>query len=724
MPIQIAVCNAIKPQDDDCFRIERSNCDISFRNQSIFQITKISKYVNLKIFSSVVAKIASEHRLLRTEFYRNELIVDADWECRLDKLPITVDSYDLEDDEGTLSSSNVLLYSQHWREKLGIDKPFGVLVLQKINDNFHEDQESYIIFGAFAGLLDQISLTWLDEEVFKLYAESFINSDPSSIINNYKSHESNQFHDWANDYLPGKLDFAFWKQQLFVTSIDRVDVTEKQKIVEQLKDVNTFILKSKKALDALNMRAFVIETELEELKRQRKEIDDQENQSDESKTYIDSHTGKMIKVSPMAKKALIKAVLGNEAAEDNIMALLDKHEISKDVQSKLGASKVTLEMFSNLLAGNFEHLGLLTREKKRLIALSEHVRNRIQESINELGKVKLLIERKISSNTRALQVLKESIEETSKALDCNDDMSNRLGMILNPPEIEIRINFLKIHSLPVVSGDVLPQKYGLHRFRIDEDIMFAIQGFGSAWTANIKQKGGGASEYYSDHESLFDSDDEDTSEADSLWTRKNSLNIVCLSAFAVLMKHISGMEKFVLGLFSGVRSTGNVIGPFSDTYPILADLSAANLTFDMLFSSFFHVFRQIKRHGPSFPTFSSKMCPGKNNIPVRFQFITNSERKSWAELGLSVEDLMVELDDVDKNLGNMRSNRICAINEFDKYDLKFIFIEEDHGIEAAISYRSNFFDKEQVNKWVGKFLSTLDQIDPNRKILVSSVISK
>jgi hypothetical protein len=230
-----------------------------------------------------------------------------------------------------------------------------------------------------------------------------------------------------------------------------------------------------------------------------------------------------------------------------------------------------------------------------------------------------------------------------------------------------------------------------------------MQSFRSAWAANVRNKKKNPDDS-SDHESLFGSDNEEiaTSEpkADELsWTNKKTVNVVCLAAIAVLMKHVTGMDKFLLGITYSFRSPGQIVGPFTDTLPFGIDMSDIKLTFDGLFASLFKVFHYMKRHGKSCP--SSKILEDlkiASHPPVHFEFITNLEREEWEISGISVHDLLYEDSGYCKEYGGFQTTKMGAIDGQHDYDVKFTFVENGSNILGAVRYRKvSFFNSRGIS---------------------------
>lgn len=651
--------------------------------------------IQLDVMNFVLRKLCSEYRILTTKFYRNEKIYDADWEAHLDSFAPKIETQDIKN--AAFDLEDVLKESALWRSKIKLECPFGILVLRPISIEY--DWISYVLFSSNVALLDHRSLSFISNETFRLYdaviqEETYPLQRQSIFLSDYKALESDAFQDVAIDYRVRKQDIAFWRQHLTEVIHDVVTGTEKVKIKNELQKVNQEMLLSKRSLLSLQKRQLELENELSKLRKQRSELDEDQSYCEKS-TFIDSVTGEIIHISLAAKNALIRSVLGDEAIGENITGLLDKHDVSKEVQKRISADTMTLDAFANIRDANLEYLGLLSKDRKKITALAEYVRNRIQESFHEQTKVKFMLERKIATIMRALETAKETILINKNSIESNDDMSIRLNNILNPPQIEKVVDMITLKQVYENSASINDEKinkYDLHRFEIEEDVVFNLQRFRSAWAANIRNKKKDPNDS-SDHESLFGSDGEDLSDQqksdNNSWTSKKTVNVVCLAAFAVLMKHVSGMDKFILGIIYSFRYPGQIIGPLTDTLPFNLDLSDKKLTFDGLFASLFKVFHNMKRHGKSCPSSTIFTEFGIDpNIPVQFEFITNVQRENWESLGISVDELFYEDANISKNHIKLSTTSIGSLDEQNNYDVKMTLIENGNKIIGAIRYRA------------------------------------
>lgn len=727
-PYQVELCKILMPPNDEI----ESRTHQSYIGPPFILTTchKLNIDVNANTLQAVMKKIAKEYPVFSTQFYRNERILDADLECHLHKFTPSVEFADYNPpSDYSIYKDTILLESQRWRSKINLRNPLGALVLNPVD----EPGASFVVIACSALIIDSVGLSWLTNEIFRMYSvlQGVSLDRLPSLLVCQQSVEKEPFHEITQEYRMHANDPKFWKDQFIEETKDFIGKSEKKSLQTELQKLTSEKMAIKISLETVTKRELVLKNEIESLRKHRREMDDETNDPSQNYTYFDNETGKVMKISQVVRNVLIRTVLGVEATCDNVIPLLDKHEISKDVQRKINAQDLTLEVFANLEDANVENVGLLTRDRKKIMALAEYVRNRLRESVHEQAKVKFTLERKIAKTARDLKSASESLKEMQKSLETVDDMSIRLGYVLNPPIIEKITDPITLQpEYDIFASQIGPvsHQYEFQRFEISRDVVENLARFRSNWAANIRNRKSQNHEEWSDHDSLLGSasepEDFDAGET-SHWSGSRSLNVVCLAAFSVLMRHISGMEKFLIGITYSFRYPGSVVGPLSDTLPIKLDLSQKSLTFDALFADLFKIFHHIKIHGKSCPSpFIARTLEMPADPPVRFEFITNAQRQEWERLGFKLDDIFYENQTNCKEFAKLVSHRVWAINEQDDYDLKFIIIENGSALEAGIRYRSDRFSSEKIEKWTQKYLSTLDLIDPARKIKLTSLISK
>ncbi|KAI8914393.1 hypothetical protein EDD86DRAFT_244598 [Gorgonomyces haynaldii] len=728
IPWQVEICQILMPPKEDMDSPKRPYVGPGF---VLTQGYRLKHALNKHILEPIIHKYVKNHPVIATRFFRNDKIIDADLECEMlqDNPPLLEIQELYLPENHKLDVESVMINAQAWSSNVNLDKPFGVLVMQSAATV----DDAFIVFAAHCTVADAISLTWLSTEILKAYdllstrhehsGDSFVKLEQSLLVLAHNP-EQEPFHEVAFEYRLSKQDLGFWRDQFVEVTRETVDMDEQKNLETELSRLNKEKSGLSRALESLVKRKNALEKDLAVLRKQRQEIDQSGNQMDKPSYFMDPFTNETIEIPAGAKKALIRAVLGDAAANDNIVALLEKHEVSKEVQLRIKAEKMNLEQFSGITEASVEQIGLMSKDKRKVLALADYVRNRIKECVHEQSKVKFTLERKIAKTNRDYNAAVEAIKNAQNTLEGNDDLSIRLKHILNPPTIEKITDPISLKAVYDERGirlsAISSQKYSFIRFKIDEETYDNLRRFRSNWAANIhnKRKSSISMNDTSDIDSLFGSDtsaeNSDTEEGRQQKKELKSINsktvnVVCLAAFSVLLRHITGMEKFLIGITHNFRGSGQIVGPYQDSLPSKVDLSQKGITFDVLFAHLFKVFNHAKRHGKGCPSgHIASALDVSTDIPVRFEYYTNAERLEWQTLGLTIDDLFHEADD-QKPIGSLGAERLWSHNEQDEYDLKLILVENGATIEAGIRYRKDKFEEEKIFKWITKYYQTVYQ---------------
>jgi flagellar motor switch/type III secretory pathway protein FliN len=672
--------------------------------------------------------------------------VDGDVEGQFDDIPwqdipLSQFVHELDPTEfPMLTTETVTALTQSWMSNIHkMDRPFNILVIRKTS-------ETHVIFICSTAIADELTLSFISKEIFTLYsdcmAKRLIGESEyaiTSYLNSLESkEEADDFIDFAYALTPSRKGNNYWKDLCIETVQDTVEGSEKNDIEGQLRKLIVEIESLRSQLQSLTKRKAELDVELSELKRQRMQIDI--DSSGPVEIYIDPSTGESIEVSKAAKAAILKVVLGNEAVEDNVMALLSKHEVPMDVQNRLGTSTMTLESFSSISEDQLITLGLLTKDRRKILALSEYVRNRIKESLQEQTKVKFALERKILKIQREFDTVSTNLKSTQNSLDINDDMALRLRNILRPPSMDVKILPLQLESsacsYPKESPDYA-KLYGFVAFELDRNIVRNMRIFrdGCKQSQKIRKaqlrretllSRSADSDFSSaDESNISDNDGEDPRDVKA--GRVSSTDSVCLAAFAVLLKHISGSDKFLIGLNSHHRQCGVLVGPLSSVVPVKIDLGEKGMTFNSLLASIQKSLRDSRKYAAECP-FSTvaQKCDLDDRFAIQFEYISQKDSAGWRYAGLNAKDIL-SMHDSTSRLGNseLRTHRVWSIGEHSTFDIKVVIVEDSEDVIGGIQFRRDRFDDDKVTKWAAKYLTTLEGIEFGpRKLAISSMISR
>jgi hypothetical protein len=733
-PYQMYLAQGLLPEE------EKNAPSLDHSLYRISQCYALQKTMVKQRFQTCLNKLVSEYPILSTSVYRNSKILDADIEFHCDDTPFENIEMSKYVDTGTIEfGQNVAPIIQIWAQKekwlssITLDMPFRVILYNGPGG----DTQQFMVIACSLLVLDEYSLTFISKRIFDLYHESDL-YDENNGFKTYKCEELESFEEYAYSSVHSTKDFQFWKDQVVEVEQDQLGDHERKSIEGQMNQLEGEKKTLQNALLSATKQRQEFNDQLVKLRTQRMEFEKNLSGEGPLTKFTDTVTGEITIVSQETKKALIRTVLGDEATGENIVPLLEKHEVSKEVLRKINAEYMNIEQFSGLTEGVVVALNLTNRDKKQILALADYVNNRIKECIQEQGRLKFSLEREIGKVSRGLESSIDNLSSMRDSFDSKEDLSFRLLTILHPPYEEIKVKMLSTSSLcddikeKSVFQDI--NKWGFIGFKVEEGIIDNLRKFRIDWTLNIKNKKKNAratSKYNgndsSENESLLESDDDDDGKKKLERRMKHkSVGSVCLAAFGVLMRHITGSEKFLVGVCSNFRHTGLILGPLCDVYPVKIDLSKKTVTFSNIFTSLFRIFKQIKRHGYSCPADSIKEKLGlPSDQLIEFQFISLDEYNDWNKLGFSLEDLLKPQEMREERFGSMQAEKLWSENKKENFDIRFIMVEQDDSIECGVRYRNDKFEAAKIGKWIVKFQSTLEGIDCNRrKISVSAMISR
>ncbi|KAJ3114310.1 hypothetical protein HDU96_002275 [Phlyctochytrium bullatum] len=688
-------------------------------------------------FALSVNRICSLYKVLTTRFWRNEKIVDGDIEGLLDEKDwdqvepfVRLEVIEAEEYPALASLKPETLsrfLSSKISETNNLTNTFKVFLVRE--PSFAERKAvNYIVFLASTAVADEVSLTFVAKEIFTLYfrcldSRQEYDSDLQvySTIGSYGTKEEiDDFIDVAYGCQNVRPTVSFWKDVCIETVQDILEGPERDDIESQLKKAILEVENLRAQVQNLSKRKVELESELETLKEQRRQMEVENYESVEK--YTDPTTGEVIEISRSAKSALLKTVLGDETTADNISGLLAKHEVSKDIQKHL--SHMSLEAFSQVTEDQLTLYGMLAKDRRKVLALSDYVRNRIKECLHEQSKIKFALERKIMKLQREFDLCTANLKTAQNSMDANDDMSIRLKLLLNPPSIEAKYPILGLDSSYSKYTQVAyDSRYGFQAIEIDSAILKNIRNFRDRCRQVHKQKRlhhRATAGYSIGTESEMSSTEESNppSEADeprlSDFSSAVSADAVCLAAFQVMLKHIMGNDKYLLGVKMSLRKGGVLVGPLSDIMPLRVDLAKKGLTFNGLLVSVIKNLRDLKKHGGTCPYMvGAKRLELPDAFPMQFEFFTDKENQMWQYAGLNPSDILPKpvLTSSEDPGKRSRVEKVWCVDEQAGFDVKLVLMEDAESISGGIIYRREKFDEDKVSKWASKYKTTLEGIE-------------
>lgn len=758
-PYQMDIYIKICPTRDE---LDSSNTSLySGPPLYISQAYRIDSRMRPTDLAKILKRVCNAYIVLRTHFYRNERIIDADVEGLLDRQ----DWRNISDDEhlevvdvrdhpslSVLNSKTLTGFVRQWmRDRERLDKTFTALLFNEGTRAKPGGSTAWLVFVVSTAVADETTCSWVAREVLTLYAKcdrmrvkGASDADVERVIDEYDVKEHYDFINYAYDLesRPNRHALTYWKQQCIETVQEAVDQNEKEEIGAQLSKLEKEKVGLQSQVDRMRKRKADLESELGTQTNQRKqmEVDDTEMM-----TYLDPASGEVIRISRASKAALFRTVLGEEAGVDGtIIPFLKKHEVPAEVQQRLHASTMSMEAFASLTENQVSDAGLLTKDRRKIMALSEHVRNGIKECLQEEGRIKHTLERRIAKLGRDLESCSESLKLAQNALDTNDDMCIRLGNILKPPYVEIKVPSLTLEQQyvePAMEKEIsdYADMWDFAPLTVSQELLQNLRLFQDGWHAATRRKRGHSVDRRAG--SASGASTEETSEMDSedphlgLGAREHrrtlsSAAAVCLAAFAVVLKHASGSDKFLLGVTQSFRRNGLLVGPVTDTLPVKIDFTRKGTTFNSLFGTLSRSLREVRRYGPGCPltTIQSKLGVARE-LPVQFEYISFRDQQTWARKGLPMEGLLQTDTPFVANEADpamvLKAERSWFMNEARPFDMKLVLIETTNSLMGGIRYRRDKFEADHVGKWITKYLATLEAIDTGpRQIQISSIISR
>ncbi|KAI9138661.1 hypothetical protein BKA69DRAFT_1090539, partial [Paraphysoderma sedebokerense] len=793
----------------------------------IVQSYQLKEKVDPDIFLQVTKKVRDEYAILRTKFFVNELIIDADVEGlikaastetpthRKDTPTETSEYFEFRTLDTTITS--VTKVAQEWVSRVSkLDQLFKIIMLECQSPTDSSDTICLILTLFSTSIADDNTASFISHEILSAYLTiqrsitTSLGENPGSVIDLVSSYTSKEL-------LPDYVDYAYkmaqispslkkvlpyFRNQCFESRQDFLDFKQRENLEQQIRKSTIEKRNIESHREALIKHQETLAKELTDTTQQRKKLDESSTPGNMT-TYHDSITGEYIPISVEAKQTLIKSVLGEEATGDNVDALLTKHEVPAEIRDTLNATKLSLETFAGITENELATINVAPKQRKKLLALSEYVRNRVKECLEEQSRFKYSLERKALKCKRDIDHIVEGLKKKQIEYDKVCDNILKCEQTLNPPFVETPIPpvILPEHGFAdrqtilekLEAKNLLPKDYesfyGFYPLNISPSRASQLRKYHREYEVDQKRhklhqrrptsKSNSPSRsrphrrsrsrsrsptrepknfspyrenrlhLHDQHSSDSDSDGPEHyhSERDKLINDDyRSLETVFLSVYSVLLKHISGFERFLIGYdYDGRnfhRAPKIIAGPLIHTVPYRFDLVQPNL-------SFYHYFGRILRHINKHRKLSIS-CPISSmrekfglplDLPVRFRYFSQIETEKWLSKGLQIDDLLFRPGFSSDNFDSTsyfddeefrsRVGRLFSIQEDDLFDLRLVMVEYEGGVYGGFKYRKDKFDELQIAKWAEKFEFILDNIEievhasmSGRRLTIATLISR
>ncbi|KAI9003172.1 hypothetical protein BC832DRAFT_593252 [Gaertneriomyces semiglobifer] len=696
-PYQLAIYTKVCPTRDE---LESSTASIYSGPPLYIHLRRSLSNIDIPIFAKAVKTVVCAYRVLRTRLYRNENIVDADVEGLLD----TRSGNEIPNEEILEFTSD----ESQWMEKL--EKLFVVKI-----------DASGVEFVIATVVADELSCLFIAKEILGLYAQCHglqasgaSSSAVDEFIDAYRPKEQHDFIRFAhNSEMTGRNEqaHAFFRAQCIEVVRDTVDEHERKTLEAQLEKTQRERDAAQRRVESLRKRRIELEEDVQTWRQQRKNMEADNNDGEEVMTYLDAGSGEVIRVSKEVQAVLVRSILGD--ADGTVQTLLDKHEVPRDVQGRIGAEDLSLDTFAGMTEAQVTDIGLLSKDRRKILALIEYVRNRIRECIQEQSRLKLMLERRIAKANRDLEGTDTSLREAQAELYSKDDMCIRLDAILKPTSVERRINPLIIEPTAVESSS--PSGFDFIPINISPQVVHTLRGFQKGWSNQRRRRGMASS---SSGLSTASSSSAEVDADDPIWGSRTSARIssvkpTCLAALAVVLKHITGIDQYLIGVVNSFRRNGVLVGPLTDTIPLKVDFTRkGHHTFNALLGSVNKSLKSLRRFGQSYASTSLQSELQLSTIPIQFEFHSFQESEAWARADISADDLV------------RSPEKMHMSNPTNAPDLALVLVETRTSLIGGFRYNKSRYDVESMRKWTAKYEATLEGVDIGREISIASMISR
>lgn len=309
-----------------------------------------------------------------------------------------------------------------------------------------------------------------------------------------------------------------------------------------------------------------------------------------------------------------------------------------------------------------------------------------------------------------------TLHNTQKQFDVGDDMRIRISQTLNPEVIKCKIYPLKIERNNFEGEDGgFEKKFESLCFTIDQDVLSKLRQF---------------QDYLSTLEGTTPLEKSSTFEDDEELSafKVPSVNAVCLSAFGIILRHITGTEKFLVGVKQDYRtpdSKSTMLGPQSDVLPIKMDVSENTATLNALVMNTWNSLKTGKDLGQSCPSSMLYEDLGFTDLPIQYEFVSNSKVKAFESMGVLPEDLTHRRGTYSTETDPTSSERIWTIDTSHPFYLKLKIIDLGNELRCVFTWNREVYGSEKVFRWAEKFENTLWQVEYGaRKLGLGTVISR
>ncbi|ORY39071.1 hypothetical protein BCR33DRAFT_788509 [Rhizoclosmatium globosum] len=486
-----------------------------------------------------------------------------------------------------------------------------------------DEEETFVYFLFSTVICDNQSASFISKEIMRLYTStvSTMNWDHPTVF--YETKEVTPFLEFvkSRDSEAEKAFPLFWQQvwvdgtdpPLSIEGYDRVSFEKRRaKMVGEMERLAVEI-------KTLETKKHAQESQLVFLKKQRIDID---SYSPETETFVDPVTKEEIQVTKAAKAAILFEVFGEEIVDDDIASLLKRHEVSEELQQKLGT--------------NIQDIMALDNDQ--LLSMSK-----VSESLLEQDKVKASIERKINRLKR----------ENADATDRLNKASHLHRNIKN--EIEIRSRTVK------------------QDWSKNKQTVCPVLGLGDAGSVNSSGSIGLGSIYSYEQFTV------PTETVKRLKSYLTDLKIFRQDKQGKTMHEYLPQpwsEQFLIGMHTTLHHDFLTVGPVSQVLPVKANMNQNSLLFVDMIEKINNTIERLREvaEGSSFMDFTAKLgvvVP----FTLQFAYYTQREIQMWKEAGVPLSEVL----DIPGDPETQTACLLWSSNGLDTYDAKISLYEDANG---------------------------------------------
>jgi hypothetical protein len=532
----------------------------------------------LKCFHRVICL----NRVLVTRLYRNPKILDADVEACINVQNVNESEY-----------IRILPSALDWED--------GQTLVQETVDALQQNQtyfytflhikESmariYIMISPVVG--DALTCDILAGQCLKLYTESLAlafhvpayTTIPVSVVESLSDAKISQCVAWFPTVLPRpSMDFVyfaededtapiaqretaltFFKSQMFESRQEYVDLTRRTHLERETERVESDRRSKGTQITAMISQIASMEIELSKVETTRAKL----NPTGGPSTFFHDDDGQLIEIPQEVRELLLKTVL--EECQ-SISELLVKQGALADTVKRL--QHLSMEQFAELKEADLMREGIVGREKRKTMALIEYVKNRIREGLQEHTKLKYDLEKKALRYRRDIAAQRTLLKTRSMELDRLAHVLLQYRNLIHPPLVFALTPFACLDTRLGDGKTPYPSLADLSnpipivlQYTPKTSLLRALERYSRE---NIKRSAITSAPTSKEVAAVHEEEEDESS----------GIALIMMSLYAILVKHITGLDSFALGLVTSARHSrgvqGIAVGPLSATVPVRIDL--------------------------------------------------------------------------------------------------------------------------------------------------------